>query len=112
MHFKQFRFFAGAALCALALTACSPSPETASQMAKTSIQDVLSVDKRFEGTKVTVEQVQLSVVADKQYKGTASIKYMDKVYDVPVDVRVDGLKIQWSTAPDAFYFIPQTTPPQ
>ena len=81
-------------------------------MAKTSIQDVLRVDPRFEGTGIEVVKVQLSVEGDKQYTGIASIKHKDVVHEVPVKVLVDGLKIKWSTEPEAFSFIPTNKPPQ
>ena len=99
-------------LATLALTACSPSPETIGEMARTSIQDVLRVDPRFEGTGIEVVKVQLSIEGERQFKGVASIKHKGVVHEVPVNVLVDGLTIKWTTAPEAFSFIPQIKPPQ
>lgn len=96
---------------AVALIGCSPTPETVGEMARTSIQDVLKVDPRFKDTGVEVVRVQLALDGDKQYKGIASIRHNGVVHEIPVTVLVDGLSIKWSTAADAFSFIPQTRPP-
>jgi hypothetical protein len=102
----------GMLLLIAALAGCTPTPETIGDMARTSIQEVLRVDPRFEGSGVEVVKVQLALESERKYKGIASIKYKGEVHDVPVDVLVDGLSIKWSTAPDAFSFIPPTKPPQ
>jgi hypothetical protein len=109
----RIKLLAATLLCALALAACSPpAPETVAAMAKTSMQDILRVDPRFEGSGVEVVNVQLAVDGERKYKGVASIKYKGVVHDVPVNVLVDGLSIKWDTAPDAFSFVPQIKPPQ
>ncbi len=113
MKFRQIKLLAATLLCALTLAACSPpAPDTVAAMAKTSMQDILRVDPRFEGSGVEVVKVQLTADGERKYKGLASIKYKGAVHDVPVNVLVDGLSIKWDTAPDAFSFIPQTKPPQ
>jgi hypothetical protein len=113
VKFRQIKLLAATLLCALALAACSPpAPETVAAMTKTSMQDILRVDPRFEGSGIEVVKVQLTLEGDRQYKGIASIKHKDVVHDVPVSVLVDGLSIKWDTAPDAFSFIPQTKPPK
>jgi hypothetical protein len=112
MQFGKLKSFAGVLLCTLALAGCSPTPETVGQMAKTSIQDVLRVDPRFEGSGIEVTKVQLTLEGERQYKGIASIKHKGREHEVPVNVLVDGLSIKWSTAPDAFSFVPQHKPPQ
>jgi len=111
MQFGKFKLLLGGLALGLALIGCSPTPETVGEMARTSIQDVLRVDRRFQGTGVEVVRVQLVADGDKQYKGIASIRHNGVVHEIPVNVQVDGLSIQWSTAPDAFSFIPQTRPP-
>lgn len=111
MQFGKFKFLVSVVALALALIGCSPTPETVGEMARTSIQDVLKVDPRFQGTVVEVVRVQLAVDGDKQYKGIASIRHKGVTHEIPVNVVVDGLSIKWSTAPDAFSFIPQTRPP-
>jgi hypothetical protein len=113
VNFRQIKLLAATLLCALALAACSPpAPDTVAAMAKTSMQDILRVDPRFEGSGVEVVKVQLTVDGERKYKGVASIKYKGTVHEVPVNVLVDGLSIKWDTAPDAFSFVPQTKPPQ
>jgi PBP1b-binding outer membrane lipoprotein LpoB len=111
MQFGKLKLLVSVLALALALIGCSPTPETVGEMARTSIQDVLKVDPRFQGTGVEVVRVQLAVDGDKQYKGIASIRHKGVVHEIPVNVVVDGLSIKWSTAPDAFSFIPQTRPP-
>lgn len=101
---------AAMALCALMLTACSPTPDSAGKLAKTSMQKVLQADPRFAGTGVEVVEVQLLADGEKQYKGIARVKYHDAVYDVPVQVLIDGLTISWNTTPGAFSFIPENKP--
>jgi hypothetical protein len=108
----KIKVFASLVLCVAALTACSPTPETIGEMARTSIQDVLRVDPRFEGTGITVVGVKLTAEGERQYKGIASIKHNGVVHEVPVSVLVDGLSIKWDTAPDAFAFMPQIKPPK
>jgi hypothetical protein len=113
MQSGKLKPLAAALLLALALSACSPpAAETVAAMARTSMQDILRVDPRFEGSGVEVVKVQLTMEGDKKYKGVASIKHKDVVHEVPVNVLVDGLSIKWDTAPDAFAFLPQKTPPQ
>jgi PBP1b-binding outer membrane lipoprotein LpoB len=111
MQFGKSKLLFSVLALALALIGCSPTPETVGEMARTSIQDVLKVDPRFKGTGVEVVRVQLAVDGDQQYKGIASIRHNGVVHEIPVNVLVDGLSIKWSTAPDAFSFIPQTRPP-
>jgi hypothetical protein len=103
---------AAALVVALSLLGCSPTPETVGEMAKTSIQEVLRVDPRFKDTGIEVAAVKLTATGERMYKGTASIRHQGAVHEVPVDVLVDGLSIKWTTAPDAFSFVPQTAPPQ
>lgn len=112
MQSGRLKFLAASLLFAVLLGGCSPTPETVGEMAKTSIQDVLRVDPRFEGTGVEVVRVRLSEEGDKKYQGIASIRYHDVEHDVPVKVLVDGLSIKWNTDPDAFSFIPQNKPLQ
>lgn len=112
MQSGKLKNLAGMLLIAAALVACSPTPETVGQMAKTSIQDVLRVDPRFEGSAIEVVGVQLTLASERQYRGIASIKHQGVLHEVPVDVQVDGLSIKWSTAPDAFSFVPVVKPPQ
>lgn len=112
MQSGKIKTLAGMLLIAAALIACSPTPETVGQMAKTSIQDVLRVDPRFEGSGIEVLGVQLALQSERQYKGIARIKHQGAMHEVPVDVQVDGLSIKWSTAPDAFSFVPVVKPPQ
>jgi hypothetical protein len=111
MQLGKSTLLVGVLALVLTFSACSPTPETVGEMATTSIQDVLKVDPRFKGTGVEVVRVQLAADGDKQYKGIASIRHKGVVYEVPVKVQLDGLNIQWSTAPDAFSFIPPTRPP-
>lgn len=108
--FGQLKALAGVLLLALALSGCTPRPETVGEMARTSIEDVLRVDPRFKDTGVEVVRVQLTEEGERKYKGIASVKHEGVVHDVPVDVLVDGLSIKWSTAPDAFAFVPQKKP--
>lgn len=108
----KLQFLTGMLLFALLLTACTPRPETVGEMARTSIEDVLRVDPRFEGSGIEVVRVQLTEEGEKRYKGLASIKHNGVVHEVPVNVLVDGLSIKWSTAPDAFSFLPQKKAPQ
>ncbi len=108
----KLKFLAAMLLFVWALTGCTPTPETVGEMARTSIQDVLRVDPRFEGSGIEVVRVQLKEQGERKYKGVASIRHKGAVHEVPVDVLVDGLSIKWSTAPDAFSFMPQTKPPQ
>lgn len=112
MRFGKLKFLASILALALALIGCNPTPETVGDMARTSIQDVLRVDPRFEGSGVEVVKVQLTPEGERQYKGVASIRHKGVVHEVPVNVLVDGLSIKWSTAPDAFSFVPQNKPPQ
>jgi hypothetical protein len=111
MQFGKLTLLVSVLALVWTFSGCSPTPETVGEMARTSIQDVLKVDPRFKGTGVEVVRVQLAEDGDKQYKGIASIRHNGVVYEVPVNVQLDGLNIQWSTAPDAFSFIPRTRPP-
>lgn len=112
MRFLKLKFLVAGLAVTLALIGCNPTPETIGNIAKTSIQEILRVDPRFEGTGIEVVKVQLRVDSGQQYTGIASIKYKEVVHDIPVTVLVDGLSIKWSTTPDAFSFVPQTKPPQ
>ncbi|MFZ4535841.1 hypothetical protein [Propionivibrio sp.] len=112
MQFGKLKFLASLLAIATALIGCSPTPQTVGEMAKKSIQDVLRVDPRFKDTGVEVVQVQLTEEGERQYKGIASIKHNGVMHDVPVNVVLDGLSIKWSTAPNAFSFIPPNRPPQ
>ena len=105
--FGKLKTLAGMRLVAATLAACTPRPETVGEMARTSIEDVLRVDPRFKDTGVAVVRVQLTEQGERKYKGIASVKHEGVVHEVPVDVLVDGLSIKWSTAPDAFAFVPQ-----
>lgn len=112
MKSAKLKFLAAMLALSAALIGCNPTPETIGEMARTSIQDVLRVDPRFEGTGVEVVRVQLTPDGERQYKGMASVKHKDTLHEVPVSVLVDGLSIKWSTAPDAFSFLPPKQAPQ
>lgn len=108
--FGKLKLAAGGLALALALSACSPSPETVGELTKTSIQEVFRGDPRFAGTAIQVTQVRLSAAGEKQYEGMASVQFAGVTHEVPVKVVLDGLGIKWSTAPDAFAFVPNTPP--
>ncbi len=96
----------------MVMSACSLAPETVGEMAKTSIQEVFRADPRFKDIAIEVVSVQASAAGERRYQGTASIRYAGKMHEVPVEILIDGLSIKWTTAPDAFSFVPQIKPPQ
>jgi len=110
VRFGKLKFLASVLALALALTACTPSPETVGDLTRTSIQEVFRGDPRFKDTGIEVMQVKLSASGERQYQGVASVKYAGTTHEVPVKVLLDGMSIKWSTAPDAFSFVPDKAP--
>lgn len=89
----------------------SPS-EAAANTVKSSMQHKLDTDPNLSPLNLTVVDVILVNKAGNEYKGIATIKTPEGPdHDVAVDVTADGTAVLWETAPGAFAFAAQPSPP-
>lgn len=89
----------------------SPS-EAAATTVKSSMQHKLDTDPNLSPLNLTVVDVILVNKAGNEYKGIATVKTPEGPdHDVAVDVTADGTNVLWETAPGAFAFAAQPSPP-
>lgn len=89
----------------------SPS-EAAAATVKSSMQHKLDADPDLSPLKLTVVDVLLVNKAGNEYKGIATVTTPEGTdHDVAVDVTADGSNVLWETAPGAFAFAAQPSPP-
>lgn len=94
-------------------TATVSLSEAAAVTVKSSMQHKFDTDPDLSPLNLTVVDVFLVNKAANEYKGIATVKTPEGPdHDVAVDVTADGSNVLWETAPGAFAFAAQPSPPR
>jgi len=85
--------------------ACGQSVEDISKSVKTSMMETFDSDNDFKEYNLIVNSVDVSKIDKISYKGTASVSYNEKTYNVPIRIKIEDDVVSWESSRGAFDFI-------